>query len=220
MAHMPSPTRESTPRRRTTLGAALGILLVVPTVLGFAVADAGESRPPTAAEDAAGPVGTRLLSEQDQADLVSNAPLANAPSSASDALTRQGEGALEIPRITFVSDDTGAIRVENGGTVALADGYAVKVTVDPFPPASFAIDVTLELSKDGEPLTDATVDTVWDMTVMAHGPFDTTFDPLGSGTFETSFDFFMFGPWYVDTTVTTPGAEPVDFRLSIYVWPA
>ncbi len=118
-----------------------------------------------------------------------------------------------------MSDDTGAIRVENGGTVALADGYAVGVTVTPFPPTSFDIDVMLELTRDGAPIVGATVDTVWDMTLMTHGPFTTALGTAGDGAYGTSYDFFMFGPWYVDTTVTAPGAEPVEFRLSIYVWP-
>lgn len=198
----------------------LAVLLVVPTVLGFAVAAAGESRPPTAEEDAAGPPGTRVLSEQDQSELVARVPLANAPTSAEDALTRQGGDALGIPRLTFVSDDTGSIRVENGGTVSLADGYSVRVRIDPYPPTTFALDVYLELFRDGQPLTGATVDTEWDMTLMSHGPFFTTLEPAAEGAFTSSFDFFMFGPWYVDATVTAPGIDPFEFRLSIYVWPA
>lgn len=217
---MPLPARDSAARRNLILGTLLVALLVVPTVLGFAVADAGESRPPTAAEEAAGPLGTRVLSEQDQSELVSRAPLSNAPATAQDALTRQGGGELGIPRITIVTEDTGTLRVENGGTVALADGYAVTVTIDPYPPSAFKLQMRLDLSKDGEPITDATVDTVWDMAVMAHGPFTTRLDPAGQGEFDAAYDFFMFGPWYVDTTVTTPGAAPVEFRLSIYVWPA
>ena len=215
---MPSPANDT--RRTPLLAVLLAALVLVPTVLGFAVAAAGESRPPTAEEDASGPPGTRVLSEQDQSELVSRAPLANAPTSAEDALTRQGGEALGIPRITFVSEDTGSLRVENGGTVALADGYSVGVTIDPYPPATFALDVDLELSRDGEPLTGAVVETEWDMTLMAHGPFYTTLDTAGDGAFTSSFDFFMFGPWYVDATVTAPGIEPFEFRLSIYVWPA
>lgn len=92
---MPSPANST--RRTPLLVALLASLLVVPTVLGYAAANAGESRPPTAAEDASGPPRTGVLSEQDQSELVSRAPLANAPTSAEDALTRQGEEALGIP---------------------------------------------------------------------------------------------------------------------------
>lgn len=218
MTPMPLPAETDT-RRPAVLGAVLVLLLVVPTMLGFTVADAGESQPPTAEDEAAGPVGTRVLSEQDQQALVSDAPLANAPSSAEDALTRQGGNDLGFPRLQFLSDSTGEIRVENGGTVALPDGYAVTVHVDPFPPTSFDVDVMIEMTKDGQPITGATIDTVWDMTLMTHGPFTTPLATSGDGAYGTSYDFFMFGPWYVDTTVTTPGAEPVVFRLSIYVWP-
>lgn len=104
--------------------------------------------------------------------------------------------------------------------MALAEGYSVGVTIDPYPPDKFALDVDLELFRNDEPLSGATVETEWDMTLMAHGPFFTTLEPSGDGAFATSFDFFMFGPWYVDATVTGPGIGPFEFRLSIYVWPA
>lgn len=220
MTPMPLPASDSRPRRPLFLGALLVVLLAVPSLLGLTVANTGQSQPPTAAEEEAGPVGTRVLSEQDQAALVSDAPLANAPSSAADALTRQGGSDLGFPRLQFLSDATGEIRVENGGTVALPDGYAVTVHVDPFPPSSFNVDVMIEVTKDGEPVSGATVDTLWDMTLMTHGPFTTTLDASGDNAYGTSYDFFMFGPWYVDTTVAAPGVEPVEFRLSIYVWPA
>lgn len=220
MTPMPLPDTVPASRRDLLLGALLAILLIVPTILGFAVAAAGESRPPTATEDvSAASNGTAVPGGTNQADLVSRAPLANAPGTAQDALTPQGETALGIPRITFVSDDTGAIRVENGGTVSLADGYQVTVTIDPYPPSTLRLDVDLEISRNGQPLNDATIATVWDMTLMTHGPFATTLEPIGDGAFTTSFDFFMFGPWYVDATVSAPGDEPVAFRLSIYVWP-
>jgi hypothetical protein len=222
MTPMPLPDGDSATRRSLLRSALLVLLLVVPTLGGLAVARAGASRPPTPAEEAAAadPSARTTIAGVDQSELVSQAPLANAPGSAEDALTRQGDQELSIPRLTFVSDDTGSIRVENGGTVRLAGGYEVAVTIAPFPPASFDIDVMLELSRDGVPITDATVDTIWDMTLMTHGPFDTRLDSPTAGAYGTSFDFFMFGPWYVDTTVTQPGADPIDFRLSIYVWPA
>lgn len=217
---MPLPANDSNTRRGTLLGAILTALLVVPTLLGFAAADAGESRPPTAEEDAAGPIGTRILSEQDQADLIARAPLSNAPSSAQDALTRQGGNEVGIARITFISEDTGSLRVENGGSVSLAGGYSIRVTVDPYPPSTFKLNIQLEVLKDGEPVPDATIDTVWDMTVMPHGPFETRFDPAGNGVYSSSFDFFMFGPWFVDASMAAPGLDPTAFRLQIYVWPA
>lgn len=213
---------ESPTRRTTLLGVLLAVLLVVPVAAGLAVAQAGISTPPTPADDAAAATSTTTAgTSPDQGDAISDAPLANAPGSAQDALTPQGDDVdTGIPRLTFVRDDGESFRVQNGGTVGLAGGYEVTVTVDPFPPSTFAIDVELELARDGEPVTDATFDTVWDMTLMTHGPFDTRLDSPAPGTYATGYHFFMFGPWYVDTTVTVPGADPIEFRLSIYVWPA
>ena len=218
---MPLPSRESDVRRNAILGVVLAALLVVPTVLGFAVADAGESRPPTAEEEAAGPVASRTsVPVADQSEYVSRAPLSNAPDSAEEALTPRGGEVTDMPRLTFVSEDTGRMRVDNGGTVSLADGYELTVTLDPFPPEDFDVDVGLQLSRDGEPVTDTTIDTVWDMTIMAHGPFESRLDAGPDGTYSASYYFFMFGPWYVDTTVTPPGSDPFEFRLIVYVWPA
>jgi hypothetical protein len=216
---MPSPAPNLDPRRATRFGGIVVALLVVPTVLGLVVTAAGESRPPIADEEAFGPGGTRVLSEEEQEALGSEAPPSNAQTSAEDALTRPGGDDPGFPRLQFLSDATGEIRVDNGGTVALADGYGVTVSVDPFPPTSFDVDVTIGLTRDGEPVVGAAVDTVWDMTLMTHGPFTTALTESGDGAYGTSYDFFMFGPWYVDTTVTAPGTEPVTFRLSIYVWP-
>lgn len=218
---MPLPVTDPASRRNLMLALLLATLLVVPTVLGFAVAGAGESRPPSASDPPAGSTITRdAIPLVDQSELISEAPLANAPSSATDALTRQGEEALGIPRITFISDATGSIRVENGGAVALADGYAIAVTIDPYPPDSFDLAVRLEVLQNGIAVPGARIDTRWDMTLMTHGPFETVFPVAADGVFEHAFDFFMFGPWYVDTTVFVPEHDPLEFRLSIYVWPA
>jgi hypothetical protein len=218
---MPLPAIDTASRRNLLLGGLLALLLVVPTALGFAVANAGESRPPTAAEEASATTTPRTgISDIDQSELISDAPLANAPSTAADALTRTGEEALGLARITFDSDATGRLRVDNGGTVPLAGGYEVKVAISPYPPDRFDLFVHIELLRDGVPVTDATIDTVWDMTLMGHGPFETRLTPIGGGAYETNYAFFMFGPWAVDATATMPGVDPLEFRLSFYIWPA
>jgi len=109
----------------------------------------------------------------------------------------------------------------NGASIALADDLQVAVTVTPFPPTTFDATVDLLLTTaDGTPIVDAEVITVWDMAVMWHGPFETRFANLGDGHYLARFDFFMFGPWQLETQVRVPRHAPVDdISISIYTWP-
>ena len=94
------------------------------------------------------------------------------------------------------------------------------MSISPFPPADFHVDVGIELTREGQPVTEAAIDTIWDMIFMNHGPFETQIPHVGQGAYRASYDFFMFGPWQLDTTVRLPGSEPIDFAISVYVWPA
>jgi hypothetical protein len=123
-------------------------------------------------------------------------------------------------RIKYEGPD-GIESVANGGLVPLGNDLQLGVSVSPYPPTSFDLDVDLYLTTtEGEPVIDAEVIAVWDMIVMYHGPFETRFTNLGNGHYAAPFEFFMFGPWELATHVTSPShGSPETIALSIYVWP-
>lgn len=123
-------------------------------------------------------------------------------------------------RIKYLSQD-GPMSLANGGVVPLAADLQVAVTVSPYPPTSFDLDLDLYLTTtEGEPVLDADIASVWDMTVMWHGPFDTPFTNLGDGHYVAPFHFFMFGPWQMVNRIAVPGHDPIDdLAISIYTWP-
>lgn len=142
-------------------------------------------------------------------------------SSIGDYLTQGEAGANEAPsRIKYLTPDR-EISIDNGGTVALSDDLNLTVTVSPYPPTTFNIDVDLLVTDaSGAPVEGATVTSEWDMVFMWHGPFDTEFQAVGDGRYTAPFHFFMVGPWELVTQVTAPGYQnPDPLSLFIYIWP-
>jgi hypothetical protein len=126
----------------------------------------------------------------------------------------------EPSRIKYLTPDR-EVPINNGGTVALSEELNLTVSVRPYPPTTFNIDVDLLLTDaSGAPVDGATVTSEWDMVFMWHGPFDAEFQPLGDGRYTAAFHFFMVGPWKLVTRVTAPGyQEPDPLSLFIYIWP-
>lgn len=194
------------------------ILVVVPIAAGFATADgarsallrateATETSELHAADDLGGPVER------------SATPLGRVPDSVDEALTRLDAGGDDPARIRYEVGDSGPIGIRNGEAIDLGDGLEAQLTVSPYPPADFDVDVAIQLRVDGVPLTDATVATTWDMVFMYHGPFSTEMNHSGQGRYIASYDFFMFGPWELQTRVERPDGAASEFAVSIYVWP-
>lgn len=215
--HLPAWERSTV--RTGSYGLALAFALTLPMLLGFAVASGGESRPP-------GPEATTTPWTPNVTDVntggqevISQVPVGDAPSTAEEALTRREDAVAGIPRIRYITPATGEVRLNNGDVIPLGDDVQMTIQVSPFPPNTFKEEIEFTLTRNGEPITDAAIDTVWDMIVMGHGPFETRIPHISDGTYATSYDFFMFGPWQLDTDIQIPGIDPIEFSISIYVWP-
>lgn len=213
---MSLPGTERSTVRDVLFGVTLVILLVVPVVLGFRISAAATTAPPAPGEVVELSGGEEAATAAAAAQVVEDRSLGDAPSSTEDALTR-GPADSGLPRLTFIIDGD-SFAIDSGDTVPIGDGYAVRVSIDPFPPARFDVVVEFEITRDGVPVGDATIDTVWDMTFMRHGPFDTRLAPAGGGVYGADYEFFMFGPWQLDTVLTTPDTRH-EFAVSVYVWP-
>ncbi|MDX1691114.1 MAG: hypothetical protein R3290_08855 [Acidimicrobiia bacterium] len=204
-------------RRDLRFGVALVALVVLPIVTGFAIAGSTEPLPPDPTTPAAVGNGS---STPTSGPVVSDRPVGEAPLSAEDALSRQEGDVGGFARLQYAIDDSGQVRLRNGAAIPLRNDLELVVELSPFPANRFDIDVRYVVQRpDGTPVSDAEIDVTWDMTFMYHGPFHTEMPAVAPGTFESSFDFFMFGPWYLDTTVSVPGTDPIDLRVSVYVWP-
>ncbi len=126
----------------------------------------------------------------------------------------------ETARLKYVLDgETESLR--NGEVLALSDNLQMEVSLSPYPPTFFDIDIDIRLTTpEGEVVDDATISTIWDMDVMPHGPFSTQFRNIGDGHYSASFDFSMFGAWGINTHISHPTFDsPDDVSLVIYVWP-
>lgn len=123
-------------------------------------------------------------------------------------------------RIKVLLDDE-VIAIPNGGLIPWSENIQLEVFIAPYPPTGFDVDVDFYLTTlDGEPITDAEIEIDYDMMFMAHGPFFNTPNNLNNGHYISSYDFFMFGPWILETYIDTPtqgGSAYVP--ISIYVWP-
>jgi hypothetical protein len=153
--------------------------------------------------------------------VVAEQPVDAGRSSIGDYLIQDAAVAKAEPsRIKYLTPDR-EVPINNGGTVALSEELNLTVSVRPYPPTTFNIDVDLLLTDaSGAPVDGATVTSEWDMVFMWHGPFDAEFQPLGDGRYTAAFHFFMVGPWKLVTRVTAPGyQEPDPLSLFIYIWP-
>ena len=214
-------TDRSARARTLSYGALLLALLLVPTFAGFALANSAsphaESPVPTDV-----PGASPATTAQSSQDVASDRPVGVVSSSAEETLTREtGDDDSAFPRLQYSIEDSGAVRLANGGAIPLGSGLELFVDIDPYPADRFDVDVRYRLQRaDGAPIDNAVIDVVWDMRFMLHGPFETRMDAFGEGAYAASYDFFMFGPWYLDTTVEVPGVPPIELTIDIYVWPS
>lgn len=153
--------------------------------------------------------------------VVAEQPVDAGRSSIGDYLTQDPATAYTEPsRIKYLTSGR-QVPIDNGGTVALSEDLNLTVSVRPYPPTSFNIDVDLLVTDaSGTPIDGAAVTSEWDMVFMWHGPYHTEFQPVGDGRYTAPFHFFMVGPWQLVTRVTAPGyQEPDPLSLFIYIWP-
>lgn len=153
--------------------------------------------------------------------IMAEQPALDGRSSVDDYLTQTAAVTKAEPsRIKYLTPDR-EVPIDNGGTVALSEDLNLTVSVRPYPPTTFNIDVDLLITDaSGDPVDGATVTSEWDMVFMWHGPFDAEFQPVGDGRYTAPFHFFMVGPWELVIHVTAPGyQEPDPLSLFIYIWP-
>lgn len=203
--------------RSVALALATVALIAAPITLGFRLAEAGAVTYRSGTREAivivTGPAGATTLPE------VVDAGDGQEPVTIEDALTPRTDDVAES-RITWLRDTGFGEPLPNGGAIPLGDGLAVAVTVVPYPPINFdPATVDFAVTRDGQPVTDAAMTISYDMRFMQHGPFPLDLGTAATGHFTSTYNFFMFGPWQIDATVTLPGAAPVAFSISIYVWP-
>lgn len=142
-------------------------------------------------------------------------------SSSSDFLERDATAEDRgLDRLTYEIGDERVV-IPNRGTIPLSDDLLLQVEISPYPPTTLDLDVLLFLSTaTGEPIVDAEIDTLWDMTLMYHGPFQTQFTNIGGGQYSAFFDLFMVGPWGLDLDITVPAYDDIgSVSLIVYVWP-
>jgi hypothetical protein len=142
-------------------------------------------------------------------------------SSSGDFLERDAAAELRgLDRLTYQIGDESVV-IPNRGTIPLSDELLLQVEVSPYPPTSFDLDVLFFLSTvAGEPITDAEIATIWDMTLMYHGPFETQFTNAGGGRYAAFFDLFMVGPWGLELDIAVPTYHDIEsVSLIVYVWP-
>lgn len=209
--------RGGTRRRLAAVGAMSALTITLPVLLGLRIAAAESvtfssgTQDPIVVTTIPGDAGT-LPDPVDQGT-------GEEPVTIEDALTPRPDD-LTQSRITWLRGDGLGMPVSNGGTIDLGDGFAVMVTLSPYPPVNFdPATVDYVLTRHGEPVTGAAITVAYDMRFMYHGPF--VVDPVigADGAFASTHSFFMFGPWQIDVTATPPDHEPLAFSISIYVWP-
>ncbi len=204
-------------RRVAAIAAVSALTITLPVLLGLRLAAAESITFRSGTQDPI--VVTTLPGDRGALPDPVDQGTGEEPVTIEDALTPRPDE-LTQSRITWLRDDGFGVPVSNGGTIDLGDGYAVMVTLNPYPPVNFdPATVAYMLTRDGEPVTGAAITVSYDMRFMYHGPFLADLGTGADGTFTSTHNFFMFGPWQIDVTATPPGAGPLTFSLSIYVWP-
>jgi hypothetical protein len=104
--------------------------------------------------------------------------------------------------------------IRNGGQVMLEDGLAVELFLDPYPPTTLRSWLDFYLTRDGEPVTDASMGIEYDMFSMYHGPFWGEAEKLGGGHYLFTLDYIMYGAWDQLVTVRYGGRN---YRLPVVI---
>lgn len=210
-------------RRHVVAFAVLALALITaPIALGLQMAEAGAVDVDTVSAPSATTVpGTPTTAPSGTLPEAVAGGGGQEPITVEDALTRLSDDEINS-RLRWMRDDGIEVVILNGDTIALGNGYEVAVTVEPYPLVNFdPADVAFTLTRDGRPVTDATLTATYDMLYMKHGPFPLAMTAAADGTYRgPEYYFFMFGPWGITTTVQAPGADPMTFTISILVWPS
>lgn len=203
-------------RRLVALATVASATIALPVALGFRMAAADAVTYQTGTED---PIVVTTEPVDPSLPEVTEGGTGQEPVTIEDALTPRSIEELES-RITWLRPDGLGVPLINGNAIDLGSGYAVTVTVTPYPPVDFdPMTVDFALTRDGSPVEGAVMAVSYDMRFMAHGPFPLDLGEGAVGTFTSTYNFFMFGPWQIDATVTLPDSAPIQFSISIYVWP-
>jgi hypothetical protein len=205
-------------RRTAALAATAVVAIIAPVGLGLRLAAADEITFRSGMQEPIVVVTTPDGSVTELPEVVAGGT-GQEPVTIEDALTPRSAEEAES-RITWLRPDGLGVPVVNGGSIDLGYGIVTTISVDPYPPVNFdPMTVNFALTKDGAPLAGATMTVSYDMRFMAHGPFFLDLGSGAAGTFTSTYSFFMFGPWQIDATVVAPGSAPIEFSISIYVWP-
>jgi hypothetical protein len=195
----------------------LAIILGVPGLLVMAAACSSAATPasPTvAAPSDAQPAETSAIA--------ASVPAASA-STAVPAVAASPQPEHEGPWVPewSVADSSSRVNVldeqifiRNGGQVMLEDGLAVELFLDPYPPTTLRSWLDFYLTKEGEPVTDASMGIEYDMFSMYHGPFWGEAEKLGGGHYLFTLDYFMYGAWDQLVTVRYGGRN---YRLPVVI---
>lgn len=209
-----TPTTQTSKLRISGLIVLAILLLVIPAGIGFNLL-----RKPAANIDSGSinNVENSEISDEVFASVLSRAT-AEFGAEPDTVLAETPAGANS--RIKVLLDDE-VFQIPNGGSIPWDENMQLEVFISPYPPTGFSVDVDYYLTTlEGEPISDANIEVDYDMMFMAHGPFFNSLNNLGNGHYITTYDFFMYGPWIIETYIVAPTqGESAHVPISIYVWP-
>jgi hypothetical protein len=145
----------------------------------------------------------------------SNTPAVEVTRSDTDPWVPAESRADKSSRINVLDDQ---IFIRNGGEVRLGEDTAIEVFVDPYPPSTLTSWLDIYLTREGEPVADASMGIEYDMLAMAHGPFWDEADNIGGGHYLFSLQYIMYGAWDQMITVRI-GLERHRFPIVLVAYP-
>ncbi len=186
---------------------------------------AGPTSPPATAEDSPRAASPSPSSEATPADVVSDGLPGPGGSTVDPAAGRAADEAY-VPESSIdavekrlnVTVNGETVYIKNGGQVVLGDGLVAEIFVDPYPPSTLRSWLDIYLTKDGEPVTGASIGIEYDMLAMLHGPFWGEADKLGGGHYLFTLDYIMFGAWDQFVTIRM-GLERIRFPVVLVAYP-
>lgn len=111
-----------------------------------------------------------------------------------------------------------------GGTCEASDAvdaagspYQVMVKTDPDPPVPQGTTFRIQVEREGQPVTGATVCMTADMLEMEMDAVGGRAQEVGPGRFELPVEFSMRGAWTGSVVVSETGQEPVSVPVSFDV---
>ncbi|MDP2936718.1 MAG: hypothetical protein Q8O86_09545 [Dehalococcoidia bacterium] len=85
--------------------------------------------------------------------------------------------------------------IKNGGRVNLPNGLSAELFLDPYPLTRLTAKLDVNLTRRGQPVSNASVSAAYDMKGMAHGPFNSQTKNLGNSHYLFTMDYIEFGSW-------------------------